>query len=222
MSVRSEIINTGKEIPMPPKKLVTKQQILDAAMEITRNNGFDAITARSIAAELGVSTHPIFTYYSTINEIKDDVLTHARKLYHAHILQGLDESIPFLGIGHQFLLLARNEPELFKVLFFKTTPDGRKHADDEFRFTLGLVTDSIMRIYKIDKKTAECYYRNMWLMSLSFATLIVTGNCTYSDEDMLQILMQTSLANYKAIKEIPGFLDGTFDKDKLFTELSLK
>ena len=207
---------------MPPKKIVTREQILDAAMEITRNSGIDAVTARSIAAALGVSTHPIFTYFDTINSIKDDVLVRARVLYHEYILQGLDEKIPFLGVGHQFLILAKNEPELFKMLFFKTTPDGRKHAYDEFEFTLSLVVESVMKIYNVDKHTAECYYRNLWLMSLSFATLIVTGNCTYTDEEMLLILTQTSLATYKAIKEIPGFIDGDFDKDRIFTQLSLK
>lgn len=207
---------------MPPKKIVTREQILDAAMEITRNSGIDAVTARSIAAALGVSTHPIFTYFDTINSIKDDVLVRARVLYHEYILQGLDEKIPFLGVGHQFLILAKNEPELFKMLFFKTTPDGRKHAYDEFEFTLSLVVESVMKIYNVDKHTAECYYRNLWLMSLSFATLIVTGNCTYTDEEMLLILTQTSLATYKAIKEIPGFIDGDFDKDWIFTQLSLK
>ena len=207
---------------MPPKKIVTREQILDAAMEITRNSGIDAVTARSIAAALGVSTHPIFTYFDTINSIKDDVLVRARVLYHEYILQGLDEKIPFLGVGHQFLILAKNEPELFKMLFFKTTPDGRKHAYDEFEFTLALVVESVMKIYNVDKHTAECYYRNLWLMSLSFATLIVTGNCTYTDEEMLLILTQTSLATYKAIKDIPGFIDGDFDKDRIFTQLSLK
>lgn len=207
---------------MPPKKIVTREQILDAAMEITRNSGIDAVTARSIAAALGVSTHPIFTYFDTINSIKDDVLVRARVLYHEYILQGLDEKIPFLGVGHQFLILAKNEPELFKMLFFKTTPDGRKHAYDEFEFTLSLVVESVMKIYNVDKHTAECYYRNLWLMSLSFATLIVTGNCTYTDEEMLLILTQTSLATYKAIKDIPGFIDGDFDKDWIFTQLSLK
>lgn len=207
---------------MPPKKIVTREQILDAAMEITRNSGIDAVTARSIAAALGVSTHPIFTYFDTINSIKDDVLVRARALYHEYILQGLDEKIPFLGVGHQFLILAKNEPELFKMLFFKTTPDGKKHAYDEFEFTLALVVESVMKIYNVDKHTAECYYRNLWLMSLSFATLIVTGNCTYTDEEMLLILTQTSLATYKAIKDIPGFIDGDFDKDRIFTQLSLK
>lgn len=207
---------------MPPKKIVTREQILDAAMEITRNSGIDAVTARSIAAALGVSTHPIFTYFDTINSIKDDVLVRARELYHEYILQGLDEKIPFLGVGHQFLILAKNEPELFKMLFFKTTPDGKKHAYDEFEFTLALVVESVMKIYNVDKHTAECYYRNLWLMSLSFATLIVTGNCTYTDEEMLLILTQTSLATYKAIKDIPGFIDGDFDKDRIFTQLSLK
>ena len=207
---------------MPPKKIVSKQQILDAAMEITRNSGVDAITARSIAAQLGISTHPIFTYFATINDIKEGVLIQARELYKDYIHQGLDEKIPFLGIGHQFLLLAKNEPELFKVLFFKKTPDGRMHAYEEFQFTMGLVIDSIMQIYKIDRFDAECYYRNLWLTSMSFATLIVTDNCPYSDQEMLQILTQTSLANYKAIKEIPGFMEGKFDKNRIFTELSMK
>lgn len=204
---------------MPPKKIVTKQQILQSALEITREKGPDAVTARSVAARLEVSTHPIFSFYSSIAELKDDVVDQAREIYHHYILTGLKENIPFLGIGHQFLKLARQEPELFKLLFLNSSDGTTSTVMDEFRFTLDLVVNSIMKIYNIDKPTAECYYRNLWLMSYSFTTLIVTGNCPYTDDEMSDILSQASLSLYKAIKDIPGFFTNEFDKDLEFTKL---
>ena len=53
----------------------------------------------------------------------------------------------------------------------------------------------------------------------SLATLTVTGGCTYSDEEIGQILTGFSVSICKAIKEIPGFVSGTFDRDALFQAL---
>ncbi|MBO5576236.1 MAG: TetR/AcrR family transcriptional regulator [Ruminococcus sp.] len=204
---------------MPPKKVVTKQQIIDTAVEITRRKGFGAITARSVASGLGISTHPLFSYYSSIDELKGDVLIYARGVYHDYIQRGLKEKIPFLGIGRSFLSLARKEPELFKLLFMTEPELSGSSAMNEFEKTLDLVIDSIMKIYGMDRFTASCYYRNLWLMTLSFATLIVTNDCPFSDEQISGILTEISLSLCKSYKEIPGFAKGEFDRDKIFTEL---
>lgn len=40
---------------MPPKNIVTKEQIIQAAADIAGESGADAVTARSVAAKLGIS-----------------------------------------------------------------------------------------------------------------------------------------------------------------------
>lgn len=45
---------------MPPKARITKEMILTAVLEITRETGFEAVNARSIANKLRCSTRPCF------------------------------------------------------------------------------------------------------------------------------------------------------------------
>ena len=59
-------------------------------------------------------------------------------------------------------------------------------------------------------------------VSFSFATLIVTDDCPYTEEEMLAVGAEISLAVCKAYKEIPGLPEGSYDKDAIFRELVKK
>ena len=65
---------------MPPKARYTKEQIVDAAYELVRRNGKGYLSARSLAAELGTSTAPIFTAFSSIEELQYAVTERAKAL----------------------------------------------------------------------------------------------------------------------------------------------
>ena len=47
----------------------------------------------------------------------------------------------------------------------------------------------LMDIYKMDAFEADCYYRDLWLVCFSFCTMIAAGECSYTDEQMIFILM---------------------------------
>ena len=49
---------------MPAVRKVSKEQIIDAAVEVLRDDGFSAINARSVAKKLGCSTQPIYFSFS--------------------------------------------------------------------------------------------------------------------------------------------------------------
>ena len=51
---------------MPPKVKITKEMILNTVLDITREVGFEAVNARSIASKLQCSTRPIFTIISML------------------------------------------------------------------------------------------------------------------------------------------------------------
>lgn len=66
---------------MPPKVKITREMILNAALALTREQGFEAVNARNIAAELECSTRPIFTAYQNMEEMKEDFLEFAYSFY---------------------------------------------------------------------------------------------------------------------------------------------
>ena len=79
-----------------------------------------------------------------------------------------------------------------------------------------------MRVYNMDAATADRYFRDIWLVAFSCATLIVTDDCPYTEEEMLAIGAEISLSICKAYKEIPGLPEGRYDRDAIFRELVKK
>ncbi len=207
---------------MPPKTKFSKEEIVRSALEVARSRGIGAVTAREVAGELGVSTRPIFTYYESMEQLRLDVYEAAKEVYREYVLRGLQEPVPFLGVGHQYIRFAREEPELYRLLFLTGPEKGHGGAAEALCLSQDLARESLMRIYHMDRYQADCYFRDLWLVVFSFATMIVTGGCPYTDEEMSAVLTEVSLSVCKAYKEIPGLPEGNFDKDAIFRELVKK
>ena len=77
----------------------------------------------------------------------------------------------------------------------------------------------VVRQKGIDAQTADRYFRDMWLVVHSLATLVVTGGCPYAEEEMEHILTGFSVSLCKSIKEIPGFVENNYDCDTIFREV---
>ena len=204
---------------MPPSVKFAKEEIVEAALRVTRASGIESLTARALASELGASTRPMFTYFSSMDELKYEVHEAAKGIYRAYIERGLAEPIPFFGVGQYSIRFAQDEPELFKLLFLARPEGASGGAMEVLAFAQGLVRESIMRIYKMDAYEADCYFRDLWLVAFSFSTMIVTGDCKLTDEQMGSILTEMSLSVCKAYKEIPGLSRGDYDRDAAFTSL---
>ena len=204
---------------MPPKVKFQKEEIIAAAVQITREKGISAVTAREVGAALGASSRPLFTYFDTEDELKREVYHYAKKLYQDYVKEGLTAEIPFLGVGQNYIRFAKEEPELYKYLFLNP-PDGVKgSAMEELKLSQALVRASLMRIYHMDEDTADKYFRDLWLVANSMTTLIVTGECPYTDAEISAMFTEFSVSICKAYKEIPGLPAGEFDKDAVFRKL---
>jgi len=205
---------------MPPSVKFTKDEIVEAALNVTRAGGIGSLTARALASELGASTRPMFTYFDSVEALKHEVHEAAKGVYKAYIERGLAGPVPFLGVGQNTIRFAREEPELFRLLFLQK-PDGADGgAAEALAFSQDLVRDSIMGIYKMDAYEADCYYRNLWLIAFSFCAMIAAGECPYTDEQMSAMFTEVSLAVCKAYKDIPGLPRGDYDRDAIFRELT--
>ena len=204
---------------MAPKNKFTRKEMVAAAVRVVQKRGAAALTAKSLAEELGTSTQPVFTCFGTMEALKAEVYVAAERLFDEYLTKGLKEKISFLGFGSQYIRFARKEPELYRLLFLMRPVDVGSGAFAAMRHMQELVRPSLVEIYHISTQEADRYFRALWLVVHRLATLIVTGDCPYSDREIGQILTGFSISVFKAIKEIPGFTEGTFDRDATFRGL---
>lgn len=204
---------------MPPSVKFTKEEIVNAALQVVREKGTAALTTRQIAAVLGVSTRPIFTYFQNMQQVQEAVRQAAQALYHSYIKKGLEQVHPFIGLGEQYIRFATQEPELYRLLFLPLAPGSENKAMEEMERTQNLVLEFLQQIYQLDEAAAKRFFRDVWLVAHSLAALIVTNCCPYSPEEIRQILTSVSLSVCKACKEIPEFVTNHLDRDTLFRSI---
>ena len=101
---------------MPPKAKFTRQEIVEAAVDIARRAPLEAVTAQELASILGTSTRPVFTYFRTLEEVRAAVVEEAGKIYGRYVERGLSMNPPFKGYGMETIRFAREEPNLFRLL----------------------------------------------------------------------------------------------------------
>ena len=141
---------------MPPKVKFTKEEIVAAAVNVARRRGLASVTTRDIAAELGVSTRPIFTYFKSMDEVRAEIRAAAAACFGAYMDEGLRAPVPFYGVGMQYLRFAQQEPELYKVLFLSKEAGGAMAA---MRQLQDAVRPALCEIYHMTPAEADRYAR---------------------------------------------------------------
>lgn len=177
---------------MPPSAKFTQDEIIRAALDLVRAEGFEALTARALGARLGSSARPIFTVFQSMEEVQQAVVEAAKHLYKTYIQRGLAESMAFQGVGKQYILFACQEPKLFQLLFM------REHARvPELADVLPLIDESYEQIlssvrhdYGVEGAVAERLYQHLWIYSHGIATLCATGMCRFTAEEIRGMLTQ--------------------------------
>ncbi len=101
-----------------PRAKITRDMIVDAAFEIARAGGVEAVNARTISQRLGCSTQPVLYHFPTIREIKKAASATADRCHPAYLMTAeKSERNPRLAIGLNYIRFAREEPQLFRFLF---------------------------------------------------------------------------------------------------------
>lgn len=187
---------------MPPKAKFSREQIIDAAINIVREDGFDALTSRALGTKLGSSARPIFTVFQNMEEVQQEVIITAKQKYREYISKGLSQDLAFKGVGMEYILFSINEPKLFQLLFMT-----EQSQIPDLTGVLPLIDDSYEQIlrsiqsgYEIDKSSAEMLYRHLWIYTHGIATLCATNMCRFTDEEVSSMIRQVCISILKSIK----------------------
>lgn len=185
---------------MPPRAKFTKAEVLEAALGLVREEGMEALSARSLAARLGTSTAPIFTAFSSLEELKRAVEQAARQCYADYIKQGLsDKQRPFKEAGLMYIRFAKEEKHLFKLLFLKRA-SGREqtHYFPDTDENNPIILEAICQNYNLSEDRARRIYNHMSVYALGLALAFSQEDSVFSEEDASALLSELffSLYNY--------------------------
>lgn len=171
---------------MPAKKIITKQILIDGAIEIIRRDGGSALNMRNLAKQCNCSTQPIYLSFKGIDELKCEVRKRVAELFDKFIANELASGKypPYKAIGMGYVRFAKQESELFKYVFMC----DRKN---EYRWETGSFnksTDILMKEFGLNREDATTFHTEMWIFVHGIATMIATGYQNWSGETVSQML----------------------------------
>ena len=104
---------------MPPKQKFTKDDIVDAAFNIVREQGWEALTQRSIAQKLNASIGPIYSYLKSMTNLEEAVIEKAYELLlHYMINTRGNDGLASPSFG--YVLFAKTEKNCSSVFLMKS------------------------------------------------------------------------------------------------------
>ena len=164
---------------MPPKCRFTREEIIQAALDLTAEKGVGALTARGLAQRLGSSAKPIFGLFANMEEVQQEVVKAANLRYQEYLRQDMSAGRypPYKASGMAYIRFVREQKELFKLLFMRDRTHEEKAAGDELEALLGLIQKNM----GLSRDDAYRFHLEMWIYVHGIATMIATA---YLEWDM--------------------------------------
>lgn len=171
---------------MSATKKITKDMIVDAALEIFRAEGFDAVTSRRVAFKLGCSTQPIYFEYKNMDELKNDivkkVVVQLNEIFSSVSNEGKEEPDEFVyrSFGLSFLKFVQADPFVFRQIYIVDGKIGRQV--DNLR--MPIILDILENKYGYKKETALAIHKMASCSLMGMAVFVSSGYKKISEDEM--------------------------------------
>ena len=159
---------------MPPKIKITKEDIINAAVEIVRIGGAQSVNARTIAVMLNCSTQPIFSNFAAMDDLKLAIVEKAEKLCQEYIDREISEAAypPYKASGMAYIQFAKEEKELFKLLYMRDRAGEDESFGPKFSDQMETLVEKNTGLSGNEK---QLFHLEMWAYVHGIATMYATG-----------------------------------------------
>ena len=158
---------------MAPKTKTTREDIISASVRLAGRHGRDALTARDIAKELGCSTQPIFSNFSSMEELEEAVIEAVHGIYLDHLRREAESGKypKYKAFGMAYISFAKEKKELFRLLFMR----DRKGEDPTPTADFEESIDYITAASGVTREKAALIHLEVWSAVHGIATMLATS-----------------------------------------------
>ena len=193
---------------MPAVRKVSKEQIIDAAVDVLRDDGFSAINARSVAKKLGCSTQPIYFSFRNMEELKAALTERAIQMHtqrvrdSLRIHEGSDSRYSSYGMG--FVKFAAEEKQLFRWLYLEGEQLGPYQNDVLTSEVISVITEE----FGYEEDVARRFHQDMVYFTYGLASLANTDHLHLTEAELREAFrreFRALIAIYGKPTKLPEF-----------------
>lgn len=187
---------------MPPKPKFTREEIVNAALELVSKKGIEFLTTRNLGEWLGSSARPIFTVFNSMDEVVQLVKEAALEKFNIYLRDSANFTPAFKEAGIRMVRFAIREPKLFQLIFMSEN-EKQEHPSSFFGNLgehEGLCTGFICRDYGLKQEEAKVLFQHMWTYTYGISALCATKMCVFPEEEIADRLGTEFLAVTMMIK----------------------
>ncbi len=168
----------------------SKQDVVQVAYEIVKEEGLEGINARKIAKKLNSSVHPIFNHFENIEELKKAVVEKIVETYHSYMISGKGKEKYYKQMGLSYIQFAKDFPQFFRIMFMNPT---RLSAE---KFIMAdSAGDEIIKAGQIltglSYEEQKRFHVRVWIFTHGIACLVATNTVKLSNKEIEEMLENT-------------------------------
>ena len=193
---------------MPAAKRVSRDQIIDAAVDVLRDGGFSAVNARSVAKKIGCSTQPIYFSFKSMDELKAALTERAIQMHTQRVRdslrrhEGNDSRYSSYGMG--FVKFAAEKKQLFRWLYLEGQQLGPYQSDILMQEIIGVIVDE----FGYTEDVARRFHQDMIYFTYGLAILANTDHLHLTEPELREALrreFRALIAIYGKPTKLPEF-----------------
>ena len=185
---------------MPAVRKASREQIIDAAVAILRDEGFSAINARSVAKKLGCSTQPIYFSFKNMDELKAALTERAIELHTQRVRDSLraheGSASRYSSYGMGFVKFAAEEKQLFRWLYL----EGKQLGPYQNDVLLPEIIAVIVEEFGYSEEVARRFHQDMTYFTYGLAILANTDHLHLTETELREAFRR----EFRALTAIYG------------------
>jgi AcrR family transcriptional regulator len=180
--------------------------IIEAALDLIRESGWESVSARSLASRLGTSTMPIYSTVGSMEDLKREALRAASRLIDAaQRKRRSDNEALDLALG--YVIFAKEEPRLFRFIVSaqanmeRLVPEAADGEGFEDSFGARQSTRELFRELAARGSKSDFVLRT-WIFSYGLAELVSGGGVEMDEAEISRHLTAAGGAFYLYDRDI--------------------
>lgn len=178
---------------MGRKTQVSKDVILQAALEMLIRDGYSAINIKTLSKEIGCSTQPLVWHFENMDGLRKALANYALMYANEKMRPSTNSAInAFEQVGRAYIKMALYQPNLFQFVFLNgsgcyLTGNANMLIEDKDHAELIKI---IAKEFQIPEQNAEQYLQNSVIYTHGLATFVATGIMNISEKEIMILIKQ--------------------------------
>lgn len=170
---------------MAGKSIVDKETLIKSAVTMVEEQGLESINARALAIHTGISTKPIYRLYSSLNDLKSDVISTIKKEYDEFIMKRVDNKNALITVCVAYIEFAQMHKNYFRSLFLSHNLKWTSVNDVlNEKWNQGAIINLVNK-HGLSFEEAKTLFMHVWLYANGLATLIASNELTIDNKEIL-------------------------------------